>query len=178
MSERARPKSFFASGNSGAKRLPATLPSAAPAAIAHGLRGGPAAHQRRAARRTALTHQQHRAWKMHCECKKGKELRRVRGGKGRCVCSSPAAVSDADTRRPARRELPTVTRRLAIAGRRQRSFFRKFVHRAPVPPRWSRPAGQRAQRSLSAGSGSGTCGPTLREYACMLCMLSHARACP
>jgi hypothetical protein len=124
MSERARPKSFFASGNSGAKRLTATLPSAAPAAIAHGLRGGPAAHQRRAARRTALTHQQH---KMHCECKKGKELRRVRGGKGRCVCSSPDAVSDADTRRPARRELPTVTRRLAIGRSSAEVVFRKFV---------------------------------------------------
>jgi hypothetical protein len=151
MSERARPKSFFASGNSGAKRLTATLPSAAPAAIAHGLRGGPAAHQRRAARRTALTHQQHRAWKMHCECKKGKELRRVRGGKGRCVCSSPAAVSDADTRRPARRELPTVTRRLAIGRSSAEVVFSKVraaglvvlgaEHRAAAMEPSSGPAG-------------------------------------
>ena len=67
------------------------------------------------------------AQKMHCECKKGKELRRVRGGKGRCVCSSPAAVSDADTRRPARRELPTVTMRLAIGRSSAEVVFRKFV---------------------------------------------------
>ena len=91
------------------------------------------------------------AQKMHCECKKGKELRRVRGGKGRCVCSSPAAVSDADTRRPARRELPTVTRRLAIGRSSAEVVFSKVraaglvvlgaEHRAAAMEPSSGPAG-------------------------------------
>lgn len=82
------------------------------------------------------------------------------------VCSSPAAVFDADTRRPARRELPTATR-LAI-GRRRHSCTSsletpclQFVQ--VVATRWRRPAGQQARRSLSAGTGSETCGPRLRE---------------
>ena len=96
------------------------------------------------------------AQKMHCECKKGKELRRVRGGKGRCVCSSPAAVSDADTRRPARRELPTVTRRLAIGRSSAEVVFRKFVQQV-------RGARRRAPRAAAMEPSSGPAGAAKPE---------------